>query len=163
LDTGIFALAVGAVSTMPPPVRCLQTLTAAAVVFAILGACGLPPPRRGTPVVIRPRRPATGVTIRSLTGDWEAVHGTPAGPVDVRLALVQSGDTLQGTLRVGDRILASDATWPARLDTSGRFVMVFGQSHEIVGRARLDASGDWFSMAVAGLAEEQLSLIFQRR
>lgn len=147
---------------MPPLIRCLQTLTAAAVVFAILGACGIAPPRRG-PVVLRPRRPGPDVTIRSLTGEWEAVHGTAAGPRLIRMTLLQSGDSLRGSLAIGSRTLPSDPASPAQIDASGRFSIVFGQSQEMVGRGRVDASGDWFSLEITGLEAQPISLIFQRR
>jgi hypothetical protein len=162
LDTGFFALAVGAV--MPPYIRCLQTLTAAAVVFAILGACGLPPPRRGPRPLPRPRRPVGEVTIRSLTGTWDAARPAADDRPVLTLSLVQHGDTLEGSLRTGGRTLASDASWPAHLDAGGRFVLVFGQAPEtIVVRGRPDPSGDRIPVTVTGLGPEPMATVLRRR
>lgn len=146
---------------MSPIIRCLQGVTVAAIVFELLGACGIPPPRRG-PVALRPRRPGPAVTIRSLTGDWEAVHGTTSGPRILRLRLVQTGDLVRGTLMEGDRTWPSDPNVPARLDASGWFSLPFGHSHEIFARGRVDVSGDWFSLEVTGLERQPVSLVFQR-
>ena len=163
LDTGIFAVAVG-VPVMPPRIRCLQTLTAAAVVFAILGACGIPPPRRGPRPFPRPRRPTSEITIRSLTGSWEAFRPTADGTHVLRLSLVQHGDTLEATLLVGDRTLASDPKWPAHLDAEGRFVLVFGQAPAtVVVRGRPDASSERIPVTITGLGPDPVAAQFQRR
>jgi hypothetical protein len=149
---------------MPTLVRCLQTLTAAAVVFAILGACGLPPPRRGPRPIPRPRRPVTEITIRSLTGHWEALRQTPDGPQVLRLSLVQRGDTLDGALLLGARTLSTDPQWPAHLDVDGRFVLVFGQAPaRVVVRGRPDASGERISVTIAGQEADPIATQFQRR
>ncbi len=149
---------------MPPLVRCLQTLTAAAIVFAILGACGLPPPRRGRRVIVRPRPPRSEITIRSLTGHWDASRPTPTGPQVLRLSLVQRGDTLEGTLLTGDRTLASDQGSLARLDAKGLFVLVLGQAPEkVIVRGRPDVSGDRIPVTITGFSPEPLAVVFQRR
>ena len=164
LDTGIFAVAVGVISTMPPPVRCLQTLTAGALVFAILGACGFSPPSRRRPGIIRPRPPRSEITIRSLTGQWEAVRPMPDDTQVLRLSLVQRGDSLDGTLLVGGRTLASDPGSPARLDANGLFVLVFGQAPErVMMRGRPDVSGDRIPVTITGFGPEPLHLVFRRR
>ena len=164
LDTGIFALAVGVVSAMPPPVRCLQTLTAGALVFAILGACGFTPPTRRRPGIVRPRPPRSEITIRSLTGQWEAFRPMPDDTQLLRLSLVQRGDTVYGTLLAGDRALASDHGSPALLDANGLFVLVFGQPPErVVVRGRPDVSGDRMPVTITGLSAEPLHLFFRRR
>jgi hypothetical protein len=148
---------------MPPLIRCLQTLTVAAVVFAILGACGLPPPRRPR-AIPRPRRPGTEITIRSLTGSWQAVRPTSDGAQVLRLSLVQRGDSLEGTLSIGDRTLASDSSAPARLDAAGLFVLVLGHAPEkAFVRGRPDASGDRIPVTITGLGSDPLVVVFQRR
>jgi hypothetical protein len=163
LDTGIFALAVRAMPTMPPAVRCLQTLTAAALVFAILGACGLPPPRRGPRPIPRPRRPGVEITIRSLTGRWEASRTTTDGRQRLELSLVQRGDTLEGTLLIESRTLLS-ANASARLDAAGQFVLVFGQlPQRLFVRGRPDATGDRIPVLIDGLDPQQISIVFQRK
>ena len=148
---------------MPPRIRCLQTLTAAAVVFAILGACGIPPPRR-SPRPIRPRRPSTEITIRSLTGRWEAFRPTSEGSQVLELSLVQRGDTLEATALLGERTLATDPQWPAHLDADGRFVLVFGRAPAtVVVRGRPDASGDRIRVTITGLGVDPIAAQFQRR
>jgi len=164
LDTGFFAVAVGVMSTMPPPVRCLQTLTAAAVIFAMLGACGLPPPRHGPRPIPRPRRPGVEITIRSLTGRWEASRPTPDGPEVLELSLVQRGDSLEGILVIGGRTLRTDPVSPARLDAAGLFVLVFGQlPQRLVVRGRPGASGDRISAWVSGVDPQPIPVTFVRR
>jgi hypothetical protein len=149
---------------MPSHVRCLQTFTAAAVVFAILGACGIPPPRRGPRPMPRPRRPSVAITIRSLTGRWEGSRPTSDGTQVLSLSLVQRGDTLEATLLLGDRTLATDPKWPAHLDTDGRFVLVFGQAPPtVVVRGRPDASGDRIRATITGLEPDPMVAEFQRR
>jgi hypothetical protein len=164
LDTGIFAVAVGVMSAMPTRVQCFQTLTAAAVVFAILGACGLPPPRRGPRPIPRPRRPGPEVTVRSLTGRWEAVRATPAGPQIVGLSLVQHGDTVRATLAIGDRTMSNDPRHPAHLDARGQFILVFWQLPETIAiRGRPDASGKWIAATINGLDPQPVRTVFQRK
>ena len=145
-------------------VRLSQTVAAGAVVFAILGGCGFAPPSRRGPVVIRPRPPGPEVTIRSLTGEWEAVQPTASGPRMIGLSLVQRGDTVRATLAIDGRTLSDDPSRPARLDARGQFVLVFGQSTEvIVVRGRPDASEDWIAATLTGLDSEPLPTVFQRR
>ena len=147
-----------------PPLRCLQTFTAAAALFAILGACGLSAPSRGTRVIVRPRPPRAEVTIRSLTGTWVAVWQTPDAIQALTLSLVQSGDALVGTLVVQSRALASDPARPAHLDVVGQFALGFGQEQEIVVvRGRPDATGDRISASISGLLAQPVSLTFRRR
>ena len=143
-------------------VRCLQTCTAAAALFALLGACGLTPLSRG-PRSPHPGRPRAAITIRSLTGVWVAVRETPAGRQAVSLSLVQNGNSLGGILTCGDRALASDPAQPAFLGTAGEFTIGFGRSHErIVVQARPDAGGDRLVASVRGLDREPVALIFTR-
>ena len=147
-----------------PPLRCLQTCTAAAALFAILGACGLPAPRRGTRVIVRPRPPRAEVTIRSLTGTWVAVWQTPDAAETLTLSMVQSGDALSGTLIVQGRGLASDPTKPAHLSIVGQFALELGQAHERVAiRGRPDATGDRISASISGLSAHPVVVTFRRR
>ena len=100
-----------------PPLRCLQICTAAAALFAILGACGVPATRPpGTRVIVRPRPPRAEVTIRSLTGTWVAVWQTPDAVETLTLSIVQRGDALSGTLVVQGRSVGErpGATWRSR-------------------------------------------------
>ena len=143
--------------------RCLQTCTAAAALFAALGACGLPPPGRPTRVILRPRPPRAEMTIRSLTGMWVAVWQTPDRVETLTLSLVQSGDTLTGTLVVQGRSLSSDSRRPASLDLAGQFAIEFGQSLEnVIVRGRPDATGDRIFTSVSGLSTQPASLTFRR-
>jgi len=145
LDTGFFAVA-------------------AAALFAILGACGLPPPGRPTRVIVRPRPPRAEVTIRSLTGTWVAVWQTPDAVETLTLSIVQSGDTLAGRLIVQGRALASDPARPAHLDAAGQFVLGFGQAHEnVIVRGRPDMTGDRISASISGLAAHPAAVVFHRR
>jgi hypothetical protein len=147
-----------------PPLRVLQTLTAAAALFAILGACGLPPPGRATRVVVRPRPPRAEVTIRSLTGTWAAVWRTPDGLETLTLSVVQSGDALSGTLSVQGRSLASSPARPAQLDVAGQFALALGQSHErVVVLGRPDATGNRISASISGLSGHPVVVTFQRQ
>ena len=151
-----------------PPLRVLQTVTAAAALFAILGACGVrgltlpsPGPPRG---IARPRPPQAEVTIRTLTGTWVAVWQTPDGLDTLTLSLVQRGDSVSGTLIVQGRGLASDPMKPAPLSIIGRFRLEVGQSHEtVVVAGRPDATGDRISAAISGLSLNPLVLTFRRR
>ena len=132
-------------------VRCLQTCTAAAALFALLGACGLAPPRSQR-VIVRPRPPRTEITIRSLTGVWDATLNTPEGRTPLTLSVVQSGDALTAQLTFRDRSWASRPAPPARIDNSGAFVLVFGSSPEIVLRGRASDNGVYIAARVEGLA-----------
>jgi hypothetical protein len=144
--------------------RCLQTCTAAAALYAILGACGAPLPRIGPRVIVRPRPPRAEVTIRSLTGTWAAVWRTPDGLDTLTLSIVQRGDTLSGTLIVQGRGLASDPTRPARLSIVGRFTLEFDQSPDgVVVRGQPDASGDRISASISGLSAHPLVVTLRRR
>src|SRR6185295_9586965 len=96
--------------------RYLQTLTAGAALFAILGACGLAPARSAPRPIVRPHPPRGDVTIRSLTGRWVAVRQTPDAIGTRSLSLGQSGDRLTGTLTVDGRTFVSDPAREALLD-----------------------------------------------
>jgi hypothetical protein len=100
-----------------PPLRGLQTCTAAAALFAVLGARGLPPPGRATRAIVRPRPARTEVIIRSLTGTWVGVWQTPHALEALTLSIVQSGDALADVH--GQGRTASDPTRPAHLDVAG--------------------------------------------
>ena len=71
--------------------RSLQTLTAGAALFAILGACGLAPARSAPRPIVRPHPPRGDLTVRSLTGRWVGVRQTPDAVETLTLSLVQSG------------------------------------------------------------------------
>jgi hypothetical protein len=145
-------------------VRCLQIATAATALFAVLGACGLPASGRRTRVVVRPRPPRAEVTIRSLTGTWEAMRQRSGGDDTLIMVLVQSGDMLTGTLRIEGRTLTSTLTTPARIDATGRFAICFGQTHEAVevgGRVATDS--DRIAAEIRGLGDTPVGLIFRRR
>ena len=147
-----------------PLLRCLQTCTAAAALFAILGACGLPAPRLGPRVIVRPRPPRAEVIIRSLTGVWVAVWRTPDALETLTLSTVQSGDALSGTLIVQGRSLASDPARPAQLSILGRFTLELGQSHErVVVRGQPDATCDGISASISGLSAQPVVVTFRRQ
>ena len=145
-------------------VRACQTLAAGAVVFAILGACGFPPPpphRR--PVVLRPRPPRPEITIRSLTGSWVGVRQTSAGPEPVTLSLIQRGDEVAACLIVRGRSLTSDPARPARLDVDGRFALDLGQTHErVVAVGKIDPVNDRITIWINGLWAQPATLVFHR-
>ena len=144
--------------------RSLQTLTAAAALFAILGACGLAPARSSPRPIARPHPPRPEVIIRSLTGTWVAVWQTPDGIETLTLAIVQHGDALAGTLTVHGRTLASDPTRPAHLDVNGQFGLGLGQAHEIVGvQGRSDTNGDRISALMTGLSAHPVVVTFRRQ
>jgi hypothetical protein len=145
-------------------VCCLQIATAATALFAVLGACGLPPPGGRTRVVVRPRPPRAEVMIRSLTGTWEAARQSSGGDDALTLVLVQSGDTVAGTLSVGGRTFASDPAAPARLDANGRFTIVLGRMHErLVVGGRPDATADRIAASVSGWRAQPVLVTFRRR
>ena len=144
--------------------RCFQTCTAAAALFALSGACGLPAPGRTTRVVVRPRPSSPEVRIRSLTGAWVAVWRRPEADEVFTLSMVQSGDAVTGTLVVRGRTLASDPSRPARLDANGQFVLGFGQTHETIDlHGRPDSTGDRVAASISGLAAHPLVLTFRRQ
>jgi hypothetical protein len=145
-------------------VRCLQTCTAAAALFALLGACGLTPLSRGPRVRPHPRPYRPEVTIRSLTGTWVAILDTPGGAETLSMSLVQSGNTLTGTLRIGGRTMASDPAQPALLGSFGEFVLGFGRSHErVVVAARPSAGADRLSASIRCIDVPAVAAIFTRR
>ena len=145
-------------------VRLLQTCTAAAALFAVLGACGLPAPGRRPWVVVRPRPAPPDVTIRSLTGTWVALRQASDGEDALTIVLVQSGDTLTGTLVIDGKALGSDPSVPARLDSTGRFALEFGRTHErLTLRGRPDATADRISASIIGLSEQPMVATFRRR
>jgi hypothetical protein len=144
-------------------IRCCQALAAGAALFAVLGACGLPMPGRGTRVIVRPR-PRIEVTIRSLTGTWDAVAKTPAGIDVFVLTLRQTGDTVSGTLEARGRVLGSDPALPARLKVSGSFDLMLGRPTEgVLVRGRQDQRGDRLRAWVSGLSEQSIFVTFIRR
>jgi hypothetical protein len=145
-------------------VRCLQIGTAAAALFAVLGACGLTPLSRGPRIRPHPRPYRAEVTIRSLTGTWEAVLATPDGSATVSMSLVQSGNTLAGTLSIGGRTMASDPSHPAFLGTFGEFVLGFGPARErVVVAARPNTGADRLSATIRRTELPPAAVIFHRR
>jgi hypothetical protein len=145
------------------PLRCLQTCTAAAALFALLGACGLAPPR-STRVIVRPRAPRTEITIRSVTGLWDATVVTPQGAESIAMSLTQTGDLVTGTLTVRGRTVSSDPSRPAHIDVTGAFNLEFSQTTErIVVLARPDTTGIRISAQVSGLAAQPIVADFVRR
>jgi hypothetical protein len=145
-------------------VRPLQVCTAAAALFAVLGACGLPAPVRRPPVIVRVRPPRTEVTIRSLTGTWVALRPTPDGQDQLTIVLIQRGDTLSGTLVIDGRALASDPAVPARLDVRGGFVLGLGQTNErVVLRGRPDPTSDRIAASISGLSPQPVAVTFRRQ
>lgn len=144
-------------------VRSLQTFTAAAALFAILGACGLTPLSRGPRVRPHPRPHRTEITIRSLTGTWVATLDTPDGAETLSMSLVQSGNSLAGTLSIGGRMLASDPAQPAFIGNAGEFVLGFGQSHErVVVAARPNAGADRLSASIRRTDSPPVAVTFRR-
>jgi len=143
--------------------RYLQTLTAGAALFAILGACGLAPARSARRPIVRPHPPRGDVTIRSLTGMWVAVRQTPDAIETLTLSLVQSGDRLTGTLTVDGQTFVSDPAREALLDLTGQFALEFGRAREIVVRGRTETTGDRISASINGLAEQAVMVAFRRQ
>jgi hypothetical protein len=133
-----------------PLLRCLQTCTAAAALFALLGACGLAPPRSQR-VIVRPRPPRPEVIIRSLTGVWDATIDIPEGRTPLTLSIVQSGDVLAARLRFRDRSWESRPAPPPRIDGVRAFVLEFGSSPEIVFRGRASDDGVCIRARIEGL------------
>ncbi len=149
---------------MAPAVRCLQTATAAAALFAMLGACGLTPLSRGPRVRARPPALRPDITIRSLTGTWDAVVQGTDGPETVSLTLLQSGDAISGTLTIDGVAYTNDAAVRTQLDARGHFTLGFGQSQERVWvRGRPDASGDQIAGWITGARRVSVMATFVRR
>lgn len=153
---------------MPCVVRTLQTCTAAAALFAVLGACGLTPlsrgprPRPSPRPLPEPHRPE--VTIRSLTGTWVAVLETREGAETLSMSLVQSGNSLAGALSFGGVTLVSDPAQPAFLGTFGEFTLGFGRSHErVVVAGRPSAKADQLTATLRRMDLPQTAVIFRRR
>jgi hypothetical protein len=147
-----------------PLVRRLQTVTAAAALFAILGACGLTPLSRGPRARPRPSTPRPEITIRSLTGTWDAVVKHTDGVENLTLTLQQSGDAISGTLSIDGNVHSSDPAWPARLDARGQFTLRLGQTQETIWlRGRPDAGGDDIAGWITGAARVSGMAHFVRR
>jgi hypothetical protein len=145
-------------------VRCLQTTTAAAALFAVVGGCGLTPLSRGPRPRPLPRPDRPEVTIRSLTGTWVAVVETATGVETLAMSLVQSGNTLAGTLSIGGRTLVSDPGHPAFLGSVGEFSLGFGRSHErVVVAGRPSQRGDRLSASIRCIDLPPVAAIFNRR
>jgi hypothetical protein len=145
-------------------VRCLQTTTAAAALFAVLGACGLTPLSRGPRPRPHPRPDRHEVTIRSLTGSWVAVLDTPDVAEALSMSLVQSGNSLAGTLSIGGRVLVSDPAHPALLGSAGEFSLGFGRSHErVVVAGRPTAQADRLTATIRRIDLPPVAAIFTRR
>jgi hypothetical protein len=143
--------------------RYLQTLTAGAALFALLGACGLAPARSAPRPIVRPHPPRGDLTIRSLTGMWVGVRQTPDATETLTLSLVQSGDALTGSLTRDGQTFTSDPARPARLEPSGQFVLEFGRAHEIVVQGRTEATGNRISTSIKSLATQPIVVVFRRR
>jgi hypothetical protein len=144
-------------------VRCLQTCTAAAALFAVLGACGLTPLSRGPRPRPSPRPHRAEVTIRSLTGSWVAVLETPTGAETLSMSLVQRGNSLAGTLSIGGRTIASDPAHPAFIGSLGEFTLGLGQSHEkVVVAARPNTRADRLSASIRRIDVPPVAAIFTR-
>jgi len=141
--------------------RYLQTLTAGAALFAILGACGLAPARSAPRPIVRPHPPRGDVTVRSLTGRWVGVRQTPEAVETLTLSLVQSGDGLTGSLTRDGQTFTSDPARPAHLDLTGEFALELGRTHEIVVHGRTSATGDRISASIRDLSG-QLAVTFRR-
>jgi hypothetical protein len=91
-----------------------------------------------------------------------AVRDGASGQETVTLALVQSGNTLSGTLMTGSRSLHSDRAAPADLGTAGEFRIALGHSAEVMVDGRPDASGERLIASVHGLETHPVTLIFTR-
>jgi hypothetical protein len=143
-------------------VRSLQTCTVAAALFALLGACGLVPPGPARPVQ-RPRRPGSAATIRGLTGTWEATIRIADGRMPLVLTVLQSGDALTGELAFPDRPWPSRAAPAVHIDATGRVVLVFGPSPQIVLRGRAAHDAAYISAWVEGLGRQPALIDFFRR
>jgi hypothetical protein len=163
LDTG-FSQLRSEPSTMSRFVRCFQTLAVAAALFALLGACGLTPLSRGPRVRARPPALRPGITIRSLTGTWDAVVKRADGVETLVLTLRQSGNTVSGTLSIDDVAHPIDAGWPAEIDARGQFTLRFGQSQETIWlRGRPDAGGDEIAGWITGATRVSVMATFVRQ
>jgi len=147
-----------------PPLRCLQMFTAAAALFAVLGACGLAPARSAPRPIVRPHPPGADATIRSLTGTWDAVVQGVDGPETLSLTLLQYGDAISGTLTIDGVAYRSDAAVPSHLDARGQFTLGFWQSQERVWlHGRPDVSGDRIAGWMTGARRASAMASFVRR
>ena len=116
----------------------------------MLGACGLAPAGR---TVARPPRPraATVVTIRSLTGVWEATAQSAGDTIRVVMVLQQTSDAVSGSLTVAGLDYPTDAEVWSRVDRHGHLTLVFGHSpNRFVVDGRMDASADRLQATITG-------------
>jgi hypothetical protein len=159
LDTGFLALAGGRDRHVTNAhIRIFQTVTAGAIVLAILGACGLPPPQRRAFV---PRR---DIVIRTLTGTWTGAVVSRDRSILLTMTLRQSGGAVSGTLDVDGRRLAGDPAFPGYIDRNGRFALTFGSDDRaIVVRARIDPRAERLYASVRGGGIDAPSISFWRR
>ena len=119
----------------PRRLRLLQTLTAGAAVFALLGACGIPinHPQRPRYQRVRP-------AILRVSGSWDAVPAGDDSFRPLRMTLRQAGASIDGVLHLPDRDLATE--WPGRIDPGGRVRLVFGRPPDYVRiDLRIEARG----------------------
>ena len=142
--------------TRPNLLRVLQTLTAGAAIFALLGACGIPinhpqrpPPHRIRPIIIR------------LSGIWDAVPVSEESYRPLRMTLRHAGASVEGVLHLPDRDLATE--WPARIDAGGRFILEFGRPPDQTWIAlRIEARGRRLGGTLIGPAGREPVLFLQR-
>ena len=146
-------------------VRCLRLLTAAAVVFTLLGACGIPiSDRRPIRPPFRPPRPIPPITtIRSLTGTWEGTVDGVTTP-ELVMTLRQTGHLVSGMLAVGDTVRPAAGDPPADIDAYGRLYLIFGQTPDQVGlHLQADRTGDRLTGMATGLGATASGVMFVRR
>jgi hypothetical protein len=119
----------------PSLLRFLQTLTAGAAVFALLGACGIPinHPQRPRYQRVRP------IIVR-LSGTWDAVPVGEDSFRPLRLTLRHTGASVEGVLHLADRDVPTE--WPGRIDPGGQFTLAFGRPPERIRIAlQIEARG----------------------
>jgi hypothetical protein len=128
----------------PRLLRLLQTLTAGAALFALLGACGIPiNPRQ------RPRHPAARPVIVRLSGTWDAVAAGEESLRPLRMTLRHAGASVVGVLHLADRDLETER--PGRIDPGGHFRLIFGRPPDSV---RVDLRIEARGARLAGTIEE---------
>jgi hypothetical protein len=160
LDTGFSHLLDVGRAPIDRLVHVFQAVTAGLAVLAVLGGCGIPinPPPR--PVRGHPRF----VVIRSLTGTWIGAVTSRDGSTTVAMTLRQTGSIVEGSIGVDGLVRRTDPSHPARIDSQGRLLLVFGDDGDrVYVRARIDHAVDRLYASIDGGGIDTPSISFGRR